>query len=299
VRYIRKDNGGEASALNLGIAIARGGVIALLEADDLWLPSKLRRVCGAFDTHPDAAMVYHRYEVWDTRRQVRRDDPHFVGVSGCIRHRLADLLTYDVSGTSVLSFRRAFLEQLLPIPSVFRTCVDVYLASLIALVAPVVALGEVLGTYRKHGDNQSGYDESDAVRRERRWYYVQENVNEMRSWLDKRGFDVRAPDIAAYLKRWELWEEMCRFHLDSPGRRQLFAHLWEHQRLYGPLWTRGYRAFKAGTAIMALLLGYERFESLRARYGDATALVALRKRWLARYAQRADSATRPDRARLW
>ncbi|HXJ81566.1 MAG TPA: glycosyltransferase [Candidatus Methylomirabilis sp.] len=299
VRYVRKDNGGEASALNLGIEISRGDIIALLEADDLWHPGKLGRVARAFDTHPDAAMVYHPYEIWDTRKQERRDDPHFVGLSGRIRDHLADLLTYDVSGTSVLSFRRSFLERLLPIPPVFRTCVDVYLASLIVLVGPVVALEEVLATYRKHDDNQSGYDESDAVRRERRWFYVRENVREMQAWVDRSGLDARAPDVAAYLKRWELWEQICRFCLESPGRRQLFRHLREHQRLYGPVWTRGYRTFKAAVAVAALALGYERFESMRARWGGAGFLVGLRKRWLARYAAASDRAPRPDRGRLW
>src|SRR5712692_6026653 len=60
IRYLRKPNGGQASAFNFGFENARGEVIALLDADDVWLPDKLGRVCEAFEKNPTAGMVYHR-----------------------------------------------------------------------------------------------------------------------------------------------------------------------------------------------------------------------------------------------
>src|SRR5580700_8026024 len=44
IRYLRKANGGQASAFNFGFEQARVEVIALLDADDVWLPDKLGRV---------------------------------------------------------------------------------------------------------------------------------------------------------------------------------------------------------------------------------------------------------------
>jgi len=38
IRYLRKPNGGQASAFNFGFEHARGEVVALLDADDVWLP---------------------------------------------------------------------------------------------------------------------------------------------------------------------------------------------------------------------------------------------------------------------
>src|SRR5882724_11723432 len=44
IRYLRKPNGGQASAFNFGFEQAGGEIIALLDADDVWLPNKLQRV---------------------------------------------------------------------------------------------------------------------------------------------------------------------------------------------------------------------------------------------------------------
>lgn len=43
VRLIRKSNGGQASVFNVGIAQARGQIVAFLDADDWWAPPKLTK----------------------------------------------------------------------------------------------------------------------------------------------------------------------------------------------------------------------------------------------------------------
>ncbi len=43
VRYVRQKNSGAAAARNLGIERSSGEFVALLDADDLWLPDKLER----------------------------------------------------------------------------------------------------------------------------------------------------------------------------------------------------------------------------------------------------------------
>lgn len=43
VRYVRSDKLGQPRAKNLGIALSRGAVIAFLDADDAWRPTKLEK----------------------------------------------------------------------------------------------------------------------------------------------------------------------------------------------------------------------------------------------------------------
>jgi glycosyltransferase involved in cell wall biosynthesis len=58
VRVISFPNGGVAKARNIGINEAAGELIAFLDADDLWHPTKLERQVAALDEMKDAAAVY-------------------------------------------------------------------------------------------------------------------------------------------------------------------------------------------------------------------------------------------------
>ena len=67
VRYLEHpghENKGASAARNLGIAEARGELLAFLDADDVWLPSRLERGVELLRRHPAADMVYGESEYW-------------------------------------------------------------------------------------------------------------------------------------------------------------------------------------------------------------------------------------------
>jgi len=57
VRLFRQQQGGASRARNRGIAEARGEFIAFLDADDLWLPTKLERQVMRFRNRPELGLV--------------------------------------------------------------------------------------------------------------------------------------------------------------------------------------------------------------------------------------------------
>lgn len=56
IRFFHKPNGGAASARNYGIARAHADLIAFLDADDYWLPTKLEKQVAALARFPDVGI---------------------------------------------------------------------------------------------------------------------------------------------------------------------------------------------------------------------------------------------------
>jgi glycosyltransferase involved in cell wall biosynthesis len=58
IRYIHQENKGLSAARNTGIDLAQGRYIALLDADDLWVPTKLEKQVALLDANPEVGMVH-------------------------------------------------------------------------------------------------------------------------------------------------------------------------------------------------------------------------------------------------
>jgi glycosyltransferase involved in cell wall biosynthesis len=263
IRYLRKPNGGQATAFNFGFAAARGDIIVTLDADDVWLPSKLRRVCETFEKNPDAGMVYHRSYLW---RDGQRDtsDSVFAEVSGRVPASRISLLRYPMVSTSCLAFRRSALRRLVPVPEGLRSQADAYLTALIIFVAPVAALPEFLARYRLHGANlfQVNAGEATRDRIEHRIAMRGILVTEIQRWLQGNGDDLHSQDLQAYLKQWTKAQEVDGFELHKPGRWKYFQHLLEYPRIYGEIMSERHQLYSYIRAFAALVLGYDHLHLL-------------------------------------
>ena len=87
LKSIHQQNRGVSAARNTGIRAARGELIALLDSDDCWLPTKLERQVDFFETHPQA-QVCQTEEIWI--RNSRRVNPKH-------RHRKFSGLIFEKS----------------------------------------------------------------------------------------------------------------------------------------------------------------------------------------------------------
>jgi glycosyltransferase involved in cell wall biosynthesis len=257
IRYLRKANGGQASAFNLGFERARGEAIALLDADDLWLPEKLGRVYEAFEQHPAAGMVYHRTYLWKGAEETSEDN-YFIPVSGNVPESRRALLQYPMVGTSCLAFRRNALKELLPVPEVLQSQADAYLTALIIFVAPVVATPEFLGKYRLHGANlfQMNGERVSRSQVEHRMSMRAELLSSIQEWLQRHGHVMDSLNIRAYLKQWTKAQERDEFVLNVPSRWKYFEHLIEFPKIYREIMTGRHRVNSYLRAFAALFLGY-------------------------------------------
>jgi glycosyltransferase involved in cell wall biosynthesis len=263
IRYLRKPNGGQASAFNLGFQHARGEVIALLDADDVWLPGKLGRVYEEFERHPEAGMVYHRVHLWNGTDDIS-EDSYFIPVSGRVAENRRALLQYPMMATSCPAFRREGLQNLLPVPESLRFQADAYLTALIIFVAPVRAVTESLGKYRLHGANlfQTNAEQASHSQMERRMNMREALLGEIQNWLRRHGQNPDSVDLRAYLKQWTKAQESDGFKVRAPSRWIYFRHLLDFPRTYGEILTPRHRAYSYLRALAALLLGYHHLHVL-------------------------------------
>jgi len=268
IRYLKKPNGGQASAFNFGWSHARGEFIALLDADDVWLPNKLSSMHQAFLSHPEIGMAFHRvYEWTEDGQQSPRD--HFIGVPAM---RVTDsrfwLLCYPMMQASSLVFRRPALEDLLPIPEELRTQADAYLTALIIFLCPVMGVNEYLAKYRIHGANLFGSENAGLKQSQlqNRMAMRETLVEEISEWLRKHGIDATAPNIRDYLKQWRKAQEADSFALEAPNRWSYFLHLLEFPMLYSELMSARQLMYSYLRAFAALVLGYRRLHLVDDRY---------------------------------
>lgn len=83
VRYVWQPNAGVSAARNHGLRLAQGRYLALLDSDDLWLPTKTELQVAFLDAHPDFGMVvcdvervdseYRHIDVFRRRDTLRED----------------------------------------------------------------------------------------------------------------------------------------------------------------------------------------------------------------------------------
>ncbi len=264
IQYFYKPNGGQASAFNLGMQKARGEIVAILDADDYWLPQKLRRITEEFEKYPDAGMVYHRLQEYNARTGERIDSA-FVAVSGMLPANRESLLSYIFYPSSALAFRRRCLDPLLPIPEGLTIQADSHLSGLIIFLAPIIAIGESLAVYRVHGNNlffAQDTEDFTAERARRRIATRDTLIKDMQSWLQANGFNLRDRNIRAFFMQWFFCQEADRFAGSPPGRLRFFLHLWRYNYYHWPRLTWRHRLVNSFNAFGSLVVGYKYFHLL-------------------------------------
>ena len=162
VRVLRQANGGVAAARNTGIREARHDLVAFVDADDIWLPGKLKAQLALLQAHPESRMAYSAWQVWTSDQPEpdpcwlaavldRADDPsRWAGPTGWI---YPDLLLDCRVWTSTVLAQRSLLRELEGFDQTMRIGEDYDLWLRASRVTPIVRVARPLALYRLHPGN--------------------------------------------------------------------------------------------------------------------------------------------------
>ena len=164
VQLLRQANAGASAAYNTALGVAAGDLIAILDADDVWLPAKTRRQVAEFAANPKLGMVFCDMRVVDQNEALVR--PSQVGMIGEFpRRAFARLLCQNVATASSILIRRDLARPL----AAGVPYSDWWFALQAAEHDEVLYLPEPLALYREHGANlTSGVSGAAGLREHRK-----------------------------------------------------------------------------------------------------------------------------------
>ena len=159
IKYIYKENGGQASAFNVGFENAQGEIITLLDSDDYWHPDKLKHVVGECEKSETVDVVSHYMNMVDNEHRIIGvfPDPkiqeQIVFEKYPLQNYLKGILQFS-SPTSGITVKADCLKKIIPIPHDFRIAADLYMLMMLPLYGKEYSLIKMpLGSYRIHNNN--------------------------------------------------------------------------------------------------------------------------------------------------
>ena len=151
VRYIYQPNRGLSAARNTGIQASMSKWVAFLDADDWWLPEKIRLQTEALERNPSAVLVY--CSVW-----LQRPDGKRIYNSACDPSRLWPRIRYQNcttgSGSAVL-VRKDVVVEAGGFNENLTACEDWDLWVRLALRYPFASVREPVVVGRQHDSSMS------------------------------------------------------------------------------------------------------------------------------------------------
>ena len=157
-------NRGMSASRNLGIKHSKGDVIAFLDADDIWEPTKLAEQVALLQSQPEAAMLYGRTLWWFSwtgkPEDINRDRPTRLAVPPDTLVRPPELLSRvlaiddELPCTCSVLIRREVIERVGgPEESFHGQYEDMIFYAKIFLEYPVFVAGGCWDRYRQHPDS--------------------------------------------------------------------------------------------------------------------------------------------------
>jgi len=279
VRYLQKQNGGQASAFNFGISQCDGEIVVFLDGDDWWAPGKLAAIVQAF-RDPSIGLVGHgiieAYEDGRLHTEVVREASRFrVDSEGAARlfRRSKSFL-----GTSRMAFRSALLREIGSVPESLVIEADEYLFTLGAVLSEALILREPLTYYRLHDANAFKSSDGDIAGLRRKQHVLEALSDALRERFRAISLPLGVSAIVLDAVRWE--SEIIRLALQSGWPWETWrVELSEFRESYGNA-SLSQRLIKLLGLLPACFLPSRLYYSWRQRFARMDAYRKVREKWL-------------------
>jgi len=157
IEVVYQANGGQSLALNAAFHKSTGDIICLLDADDVFMPDKVRRVVEVFRAAPGAGLAVNRMLIVDKNRKCLGQIPlvsHLAtGWQRPLLNPCGPQVLPGLPPSSGLSLRRAIAESIFPLPAGLGAYADTLIQVLAPRITPIVAVQTPSSEYRVHGAN--------------------------------------------------------------------------------------------------------------------------------------------------
>ena len=141
--WVSEKDTGQAEAINKGLARAAGEIVAWLNSDDFYFPGAVAAAVKAFESHPEAGLVYGDTVAVDEKG----DAIHYPKYA---QWNLEDLLTFNIIGQPAVFMRRDVLLKAGYLDPSFHFLLDHQLWIRMAALAPMVYVPERWAAGRFH-----------------------------------------------------------------------------------------------------------------------------------------------------
>ncbi|MBZ9624559.1 glycosyltransferase [Clostridium sp. FP2] len=151
--YVYKENGGEASARNLGLALAKGEYVTFLDGDDLYKSDKVEKQIKAFLENPLVDVVYNDVDVVDSNLKylytlksegVYEDRDDFLCMT---------LVRQRIPAPASMMVKRKFEIKDVKFPEHYSNSADYEFTIKLAQKCTFKYLSESIYIYRRHSGN--------------------------------------------------------------------------------------------------------------------------------------------------
>lgn len=164
IRYVKQDNSGPAIARNTGILLAKGSIVAFLDADDYWHPNKLYKQSEVFKLYPDVDICSVQSQTVDVDMNISIEIPHPKGFY--YGNGYPTIIFSTLANMSTGAFKKTIFDKHGAFDNECRFAEDYELFLRLARDSTFYVIPEVLACIRKFGNNTSISNTQGDVRRD-------------------------------------------------------------------------------------------------------------------------------------